>query len=72
MRREARRAGRRLAVGAAIAAALGSSAGAALRPGPAERGAAAAPQLILLDDPALSHAERAGGGWPARSGAQDA
>jgi len=67
-----RRLGRRLAVGAAIAAALGSTAGAALRPGPTERGAAAAPQQIFLDGPTLSHAERAGGGWPARTSAQDA
>ncbi|WP_041373258.1 hypothetical protein [Phenylobacterium zucineum] len=57
----------RLLIGAALAAALGSSAGAALRPAPAERGGPAAPQQIYLDGVALSAAEQSGGGWPARA-----
>lgn len=57
---------RRLAAGAAVAAALGSSAGAALRPEPIERGAPAAPQQIYLNDVELAAIERLSGGWPAR------
>lgn len=53
--------------GAVLAAALGTGAGAALRPEPAERGAAAAPQQLVLNATELASAERAGGGWPARA-----
>ena len=58
---------RLLIVGAMLSAALGAQAGAALRPAPAERGHAAAPQQILLSDPELASAEAAGAGWPARA-----
>lgn len=53
--------------GALLAAVAGARAGATLRPEQAERGAAAAPQQILLKPPELAAAERAGGGWPGRA-----
>lgn len=53
--------------GAVLAAVLGMHAGAALRPEPAERGAAAGPQQIVLNATELASAERAGGGWPAQA-----
>lgn len=53
--------------GAAMAAALGAEAGAALRPAPEERGAAPAPQLMVVDQRHLVELEDAGGGWPGRA-----
>lgn len=58
---------RLLTAGAVFAAALGTGAGAALRPDPAERGRAAAPQQMILTAPELAMAEAVGQGWPARA-----
>ena len=57
---------RRLLVGAGLAAILGTTAGAALRPAAAERGAPPTPQLIEVAAHELAALEAGGRGWPAR------
>lgn len=61
------RTARLLVAGSVLAALLGARAGATLRPDPAERGRAAAPQQMILQDAELASAEAAGGGWPDRA-----
>lgn len=56
--------GRLVLAGALLAAVAGARAGATLRPDPAERGLAAAPQQIFLEGAELAGVERAGDGWP--------